>query len=225
MGHFIAIEGGDGSGKGTQSMMLSEWATEQGLDVLKISFPQYGEPSAYYAEKYLNGVYGDANNVPADLGVLPFAIDRFAAKEKIKKHLEKPSSLVIADRYMASNLAHQGTKVANANDRKAFYSQTLKTEYEVLAIPRPSKNIVLIVPTAIAQKNVDKKATRSYTDKKRDIHEADANHLELAKRNYSELCEIYPEEFTAIECMSHSSLRSIEDIQQEIRLLISGYVN
>lgn len=222
MGRFIAIEGGDGSGKGTQSKILAEYAKEQGIDVYQLSFPRYGEDSAYYAERFLNGAYGNNDNVHAELATLPYALDRFAAKDDIRKHLEKENSLVIADRYMASNLAHQGTKVAGAAMRKQFYERTMLTEYDILGIPRPDKNIVLLVPATTAQANIDKKAARSYTTLKRDILEADTDHLEKAKANYEELCDLYPNEFTAIQCMDGShAMRPIDDIQTEIRLLIN----
>lgn len=221
MGRFIAIEGGDGSGKATQSELLFQYLNEQDYSVLKVSFPRYGQNSAHYVEKYLNGVYGEANDVHPDLGVLPFAIDRYAASQEIRDHLAKPNSIVIADRYMASNLAHQGTKISDPDSRQSFYSQTMVTEYEVLGIPRPDLNIVLIVPTKSMQENVDKKDARSYTDKKRDIHEADADHLEKAKRNYEELCQLYPDEFHAINCAESDSMRSIESIQADIRNLIN----
>lgn len=222
MGRFIAIEGGDGSGKGTQSKILAEYAKEQGIDVYQLSFPRYGEDSAYYAERFLNGAYGSNDNVHAELATLPYALDRFAARDDIRKHLEKENSLVIADRYMASNLAHQGTKVADTAMRKQFYERTMLTEYDILGIPRPDKNIVLLVPATTAQANIDKKAARSYTTLKRDILEADTDHLEKAKANYEELCELYPNEFTAIQCMDDShAMRPIDDIQTEIRLLIN----
>lgn len=221
MGKFIAIEGGDGSGKGTQSRLLVNYLREQGYDVYEADFPRYGQPSAYYVERYLNGDYGGTNDVPADLGVLPFALDRFAAKDDIIAHLAKPNSIVISNRYMASNLAHQGAKIANTAARHEFYERTKQTEYGILGIPRPDLNIVLIVPTDIAQANVDKKATRSYTSSKRDIHEADANHLESAKRNYEEICELYPEEFTAIDCIDNrGNLLAISSIQQKIQALV-----
>jgi dTMP kinase len=221
MGEFIAIEGGDGSGKGTQAEKYREYAESIGKQVLKVSFPQYGEPSAYYVERYLNGAYGSADEIPAELGILPYALDRFAASQEIRDHLALPNSLVIADRYMASNLAHQGAKIDGPEVRKAFYERTMQTEYDILGIPRPTKNIVLLVPTALAQENVDKKAARSYTEKKRDIHEADANHLEKAKRNYEELCRYYPDEFTPIDCMDGDVMKSIEAIHAEIRDIIS----
>lgn len=193
MGLFIAIEGGDGSGKGTHAQLLSEYAQELGWSVYKISFPRYGEDSAYYVEKYLNGAYGGTNDVPADLGVLPYAIDRYAASSDIRAHLKGEKDLVIADRYMASNLAHQGAKIEDPELRKLFYERTKTTEYGVLGIPKPDKNIVLVMPTEHMQANVDKKESRAYTDKKRDIHEDDSSHLEMAKANFEELCKIYPE--------------------------------
>lgn len=216
MGRFIAVEGGDGSGKATQAKLLAEYARSQGYDVLEISFPRYGEDSAYYVERYLNGHYGEAGDVPAELGTLPYALDRFAAKADIETHLAKPKSLVISDRYMASNLAHQGAKILEQKARHEFYARTLLTEYDILRVPRPDLNIVLIVPTDIMQQNVDKKSTRAYTASKRDIHEADADHLEMAKRNYKELCRLYPSEFKSVECMNSDLLRSIEDINIEI---------
>jgi len=223
-GKFITIEGGDGSGKATQTAKYYEYATSVlKQDVLKLSFPRYGEPSAYYAEQYLNGLYGQPDDVPAELGSLPYALDRFAASSDIRKQLEKSGSLVISDRYIASNLAHQGAKIDDPEKRKVFYERTMLTEYKILGIPKPTLNIVLIVPTALAQQNVDKKAARSYTTLKRDIHEADANHLEKAKRNFEELCALYPKELKAIICTGEKGeMRPLEDIHQEIRAIIES---
>lgn len=223
---FIAIEGGDGSGKGTQADLLYRYYQDElQKPVLKISFPQYGEPSAYYAGKYLDGEYGTVDEVPADLASLTYALDRFAAKDKINAFLSKDGGVVIADRYVASNLAHQGTKFDNQSDRREYYAHTITTEYEILAIPRPTINIVLIMPTALAQTNVDKKDARQYTTKKRDIHEADASHLDHAKANYEELCVLYPQEFISIQCVDSSgAMRTIEDIQREIRTITDKFI-
>ena len=55
---------------------------------------------------------------------------------------------------------------------------------------------------------------------KRDIHERDAEHLELAKARFEELCELYPDEFIAVHCTDGDELRPIEDIQKDIQKLI-----
>lgn len=216
MGLFVAIEGGDGSGKGTQALKLEERALGSGYDVLRVSFPQYDKSSSKIASNYLNGKYGAANDIHPELASLPYAIDRFGAKQAILEHLVKPRSLVIADRYVASNLAHQGTKLADSTERHQFYEDMLEIEYNLLSLPKPDFNIVLLVPSALAQQNVDQKSARLYTAKKRDIHEADAEHLEKAKQNYEELCQLFPDEFVSIECLEDNTMRSIESIHDDI---------
>jgi len=216
MGIFIAIEGGDGSGKGTQAKILAKRASDEGYEVYEADFPQYGTASAKFAEKYLNGTYGEVNDVHPDLASLTYAVDRYAASEEIRNHLQKPNCLVIANRYVASNLAHQGTKIEPRAERKLFYESIKQLEFDVLGIPQPDLSIVLLVPAAIAQANVDKKGVRGYTTKKRDIHEASAEHLERAKENYEELTRLYPNEFEAVECMEQTVMRSIESIHEDI---------
>lgn len=224
MGIFIAIEGGDGSGKATQTKILAEYAEKElKKNVFTIAFPQHGEFSSYYADQYLNGAYGGVNDVHADLASLPYAIDRFAASPKIREVLDDPNGLVIADRYVASNLAHQGSKLSDPKERHEYYDRMMQTEFEVLGIPKPDVNIILLVPSAISQENIDKKEARGYTDMKRDIHEQDANHLDRTKANYEELTEIYPEWFRAIDCMNEQgTMRSIEAIQNDIRRLLKA---
>lgn len=218
-GLFIAIEGGDGSGKGTQAKLLEERLRAEKKEVFRISFPQYGQPSAKIVEMYLNGEFGKAGEAPPELVSLAYAIDRFAAAQTLRDKLEA-GTIIIADRYVASNLAHQAASIATAEKRKDFYELIKKAEYETLGIPIPDINIVLLVPTALAQANVDKKDARTYTNKKRDILEADSTHLDHAKRNYMELCELYPEDFMAVDCMDGSQLRPIPDIHEQIHSLV-----
>jgi len=215
---FIAIEGGDGSGKGTQTTMLNEAVIKRGHNVLKLSFPQYGKPSARRVERYLNGKYGeDAQSLHPDLTSLPFAIDRYAAAPEIRDFLKTPGNIVLSDRYVFSNLAHNGAKLDDTEERRQFYNESLELEFDLLGIPRPDINFLLLLPPDIAQSNVDKKAARGYTDRKRDIHEANYHHQELALRAYIELSELYPEAFIAIQCLSRSGkMRSPDDIHAEI---------
>lgn len=218
MGVFVAIEGGDGSGKATQALELETRALKQGYDVLHVGFPQYGSPSARLIEKYLNGKYGPATEVDPELSSVLYAIDRYSASDKIREHLKKPHSLVISDRYVASNLAHQGTKIPNAAARKQFYEQVAELEYGLLKLPKPDLNIVLFVPPPVAQENIDQKPTRTYTSEKRDGHEKDLEHLTKATANYKEIVKLYPEWFTAISSMKPgtSVMRSVSEIHEDI---------
>jgi dTMP kinase len=217
VGLFIAIEGGDGSGKGTQAeLLVKALADKFHKNVYKISFPRHGEASSYFVDQFLNGAYGTIDQVHPDLASLPYAVDRFAASQDIRNHLAKNDSIVISDRYIGSNLAHNGSKFPNAKERRAYYERDLHLEYDILGIPKPDLNIVLLVDTAIAQENVDKKETRAYTTLKRDIHEADPHHLEKTKAAYQELCRLFPDVFVAINCMKNGEMRPIDDIHREI---------
>ena len=224
-GIYIALEGGDGSGKGTQARELVTDLRERGFDVLAMSYPQYGKPSARYVGRYSRGEYGQANDVPVDLAALAYALDRVDADTlaTVRAHLEQPRGVVVSDRSPASNMAHQGTKIASQEERHRFYREMVELEYDILKEPRPDLNIVLRADAKTAQANVDRKdaSVHSYTDAKRDIHEADANHLTLALRNYDELCEILPDEFIPIDALdSLNNMRPIDEVHQQIMELI-----
>ncbi len=57
-GKFIVIEGLDGSGKGVQTNLLIERLRKEGYQVEMADFPQYGNWSAAFVERYLRGEFG-----------------------------------------------------------------------------------------------------------------------------------------------------------------------
>ncbi|NCS83295.1 thymidylate kinase, partial [Candidatus Saccharibacteria bacterium] len=130
---FIAIEGGDGSGKGTQTELLERNRISLGKNVLRISFPQYEKPSSYYSAEYLEGNYGGIDEVHPDLASLAFAVDRLAAKQDILDSLARGDD-VLLDRYVASNLAHQGAKIHDKHARHAFYDRIMDLEYGTIGL-------------------------------------------------------------------------------------------
>lgn len=222
---FVAIEGGDGSGEKLQSNLLADHFREQGRPVMELSFPRYKKHSAYLIERYLNGEFGSINDVGPELASALFALDRAAAVPDIETFFEtNPDGIAVSDRYVGSNLAHQAAKIDDRKARERFYADSLELEYGDLRLPKPDKNIILLVPSDIAQQNVDQKAARSYTTAKRDIHEADASHLDKTVRNYQEIAELYPEEFTALWAADRKTrlMRPIDDIQAEIRELLGA---
>lgn len=227
-GVLVAIEGGDGSGKATQTKLTQEYITSLKLPVYTTSFPRYNKESAIYVEKFLNGSYGnDVNALPPEVAAVLFAVDRMAGTQEIVTWLdEHPEGVAVLDRYRASNLAHQGAKINDRAARIAFYEELQSYETNVLGILSPNLNIILNVPSVIAQKNVDTKdaAVRTYTERKRDVHESDAEYLEKVKASYAELTELYPDQYTSIDCIDPAtgSMRSREDIQTEIRSILSS---
>lgn len=214
-GAFIVIEGSDGSGKGTQYKIISEKLKQAGHDIATYDFPQYDKESSYFVREYLNGNYGNADELGAYGPSLFFALDRFQAAQSIKKDLEA-GKIVLANRFIGSNLAHQGQKIGDDSERTTYYDWLYGIEFDILGIPKPDLNIVLIVPADIAQKLVDQKEQRSYTEKKRDIHEADINHLKRAVTAYQQLCEQFPDQFTSIEGTRDGELLSIDSVSDLI---------
>lgn len=210
-GAFFVVEGTDGSGKGTQCGILAERLEKEGYDVAVFDFPQYDQSSSYFVTQYLNGRYGDADNVGPYVGSLFYALDRYEASFGIREALDA-GKIVLANRFTSSNMGHQGTKFDNDAERKGFYIWLDNLEFEMLSIPRPDKHFVLRVPADIAQSLVDKKDRRGYTDKKRDVHEADLRHLERSVEVYDELCQLFPRDFQRLDCVRGGEIMPIDKI-------------
>jgi thymidylate kinase/thymidylate synthase ThyX len=222
-GAFIVIEGTDGSGKGTQFKLLTEYLRGQGHDVATFDFPRYDEPSSYFIKKYLNGDYGSADEVGPFTASLFYALDRYEAAPAIREALNA-GKIVLANRFVGSNMGHQGTKFVNPEERRGYFIWLDSLEFQTLKIPRPTISLVLRVPAETAQKLVDQKEARTYTDKKRDIHEADLSHLERAVAVYDDLCQLFPKDFLRIDCVRGGELMPIEAIQELIRQKLEPYL-
>ncbi|MCA9344616.1 FAD-dependent thymidylate synthase [Candidatus Saccharibacteria bacterium] len=210
-GIFIVLEGTDGSGKGTQFKLLKDRLLKNGYQVSVFDFPQYDSESSFFVREYLNAKYGTAEEVGPYTGSLFYALDRYQAAPKIREALAK-GHVVLANRFTGSNMAHQGTKFNNLEERKGFFFWLDNLEFVMLKIPRPNMNVVLRVPADIAQKLVDQKEARSYTDKKRDIHEADISHMQKSVEVYDDLCNMFPKDFMQIDCVRNDKLLDIEII-------------
>lgn len=215
-GVFLVIEGTDGSAKGTQFKLLKESLEQDGYDVACFDFPQYDQPSSYFVKEYLNGNYGSAEGVGPYTGSLFYALDRYQAAGSIKKALNE-GKVVLANRFTGSNMAHQGTKFAHPEERRGYFIWLDNLEFQMLGIPRPDKSIVLRVPAETAQQLVDQKEQRDYTEKKRDLHEADLNHMRRSVEVYDDLCQLFPKDFTRIDCIRGDELLDIDTIHKLIR--------
>ncbi|PIR75703.1 MAG: thymidylate kinase [Candidatus Magasanikbacteria bacterium CG_4_9_14_0_2_um_filter_42_11] len=224
-GLFIMLEGTDGSGKTTQTELLLNKLKAEGHDVEQISFPQYGEKSAALVEDYLNGTFGTADEVGPYRASILYAVDRYAAKAKIEGWLNA-GKIVIANRYVASNMGHQGGKISDPTERQKYFDWNYHLEYTVFDIPRPDINIILHVTPEISQKLVDKKDERAYLTegKTRDIHEDDLNHLRNAERAYLDIAKQFPE-FTLIECVEGDDILPQKIIHEKIWEQISIHVS
>ena len=213
-GLFIVIEGTDGSGKTTQYKKLIEHLKNDGHEVVTIHFPRYNDESSYFVKEYLAGNYGSADEVGPYKGSLFYALDRFQAATEIRTAL-KQGKIVICDRYVGSNMAHQGTKFSNPAERKGYFIWLDNLEFEMLGIPRPHLNFVLHTPYEIIKKRLEEKE-QSSTHIKKDIHESDNNHITNTVETYKELCELFPKDFQQISSWRDNRLLNIDTIHKMI---------
>lgn len=215
-GKFVVIEGCDSSGKETQSKLLEKKLTEKGYKCLRFSFPMYDTPTGkIIKESYLNkngtGVFPEgASNVDPYIAALYYAADR---KYNINKILEyyNDGYYIILDRYITSNMAYQGSKILNKDDRFYMYQWIDKLEYWLLKLPKPDKTILLDMPLEYILELV----------KNRDIIddiERDKEYLQRSIDAYIELSELYG--WDRINCIKDNKLKTIEEINNEIIKII-----
>ncbi|MEV0586758.1 dTMP kinase [Nonomuraea sp. NPDC050310] len=104
-GLFVAFEGGEGSGKTTQSRMIAIWLRDQGFDVV-----QTREPGATKVGMRLRAILLDAaeKGLSARAEALLYAADRAEHVEKVIRPALHRGAVVVTDRYVDSSLAYQG---------------------------------------------------------------------------------------------------------------------
>lgn len=210
-GLFIVIDGTDGSGKATQTKLLATKLRREGHRVKVADFPRYGERSAAMVEDYLNGKFGSAKEVGPYRASVLYAVDRYAASFQIRRWLEQ-GYIVISNRYVSANMGHQAGKIRDPRERRKFLDWLEDFEYGIFGIPKPDLNILLYLSPEIGQQLVDGKGRRSYTKRKRDIHEADLQHLQQAAAAYRGVARRY--HWTTIECVSQGELMSRRKIHE-----------
>ena len=225
-GKFIVFDGTDGSGKKTQMDLLVDQLRKEGYKIETADFPQYGNWSAEFVARYLRGEFGTLDQISAKKASLFYALDRFAASFQIREWLSKGIH-VISNRYTSANKGHQLGKIQDPKERVEFLNWVNDLEYGILGIPKPDITIFLHMDSAIGQRLVDKKADREYTrGVKRDIHEADINHLKNAESAYLFcLKNDKSENWKRIVCFENDQPKPIEEIQKEVYKVVKEIVN
>ena len=176
MGRFIVIDGLDGSGKETQSLILKKRLEEIGVRVRYISFPQYDSDSSLFVRKYLNGELGshpeDTNAYAASSF---FAADRYLSyRTDWKKDIDDPDTVVIANRYPTANAVHQLSKLPK-EQWNGFLTWLWDYEFYKLGVPIPDDVIYLEMHPDISYRLIKSRSEK--TGRSIDIHEADGSFL------------------------------------------------
>jgi dTMP kinase len=209
---LIALEGIDGSGKGTQAALLRDALQQAGRSVTLLSFPRY--QATRFGQKigdFLNGRFGALDQVHPTLVSLLFAGDRLESKPLIESALAD-FEFVICDRYVPSNIAHQAAKSDHRDELRKWIEFV---EYDLYRLPQADLVIWLDVPVSCAQELIFRKQKRSYTDQAADLQEADGAYLEQVRQVYAGLAA-NDSRWRRIDGCPNGELRDATDIAADV---------
>ena len=209
---LIVIEGLDGSGKGTQSALVTKALQDRGFKVRKLTFPDYDSPTSSLVKMYLGGELGDTpDDVNAYAASSFYAVDRVASFIKYWKKDYEECDYIVADRYVTSNIIYQMSKVADS-ERDEYIEWCEDYEYNRLCVPRPDIVIYLDMPPAVSQKLMSGRYNGD--ESKKDIHEKNMNFLLSCRK--SALYALEKLSWVHISCADNDEPKSIETITQQI---------
>ena len=136
-----------------------------------------------------------------------YAADRRYNIKEINEHLAN-GDIVLLDRYVESNMAHQGGKLNSKEERLKMYGKLDELEFGIMELPRPDAVIFLYMPSPYAA--ILKKSRAEASDQ----HEISEEHLKRAEEAYLELTEKY--NYIKIDCVKNDVIRTINDINDEV---------
>ena len=211
---LVAIEGIDGSGKGTQAQQLYRRLLEAEVPSQLFSFPRYDHTLFGKAVgDYLNGRFGQLHEISPFLVSLLYAGDRFESRQVLLDAMTA-NEIVVCDRYVPSNVAHQGAK-SKSSELAELVDWIETIEYDIFQLPRPDAVVLLDLPVDASQELVLRKQARSYTNKAADLHEKDGAYLQQVRAVYQHLAA-NESGWHAIDCWQDGELRSIDRIGQDV---------
>jgi len=221
-GKLIVIEGTDASGKATQARKVVERLREEGISCEGMSFPAYDLPTGKFVSMYLGRdgfgqEFGPSDSIPPRIASTFYAMNRYELKPRIVSTMTQAGVNIITDRYVESNMGHQGGKIADASERERFFDWIENLEHKILGLPRPDGVVFLNMPHQVGLE------LKRGSGEVRDGHETDVGHLQRAEDCYHQLAEKYG--WRKIDCApegTFASLRTPEDIGNEVYEVVRG---
>jgi len=183
-GLFLTFEGGDGSGKSTQSALLERWLIEQGRTVVSTREPGGTEVGDEIREIVL---HRRGHIVPRAEALL-YAADRAHHVATVVRPALERGDIVLQDRYLDSSVAYQGVGRELAADE--IRDLSLWAAEGLL----PDITVLLDLDVAIGRDRLDESRTRY------DRLEAEAAEFHARVREaYLELAAAEPERFLVLD--------------------------
>ena len=203
-GVFIVFEGGDGTGKSTQSRLLAEHLRSAGYRVETTR-----EPGGTAVSEALRGIVLDPAFAPMDpvTEALIYAAARSAhVNDRIIPWLEA-GAVVISDRFLDSSLAYQGAGRGLGLETVASINAPAARGLE------PDLTIVLTMPVADSRARQGQRGTSDRIEA-----EPDEFHGTLMEE-FERIAALDPQRYLVIDARA-----SIEDIAQQINAAVAPLI-
>ena len=208
-GKIIVIEGGDSSGKATQTALLHDRLAAEGHMVEKMAFPRYQEDQVGgLIRECLDGKHGDFISTDPRIASLFYAVDRRESLPQIQEWLDE-GKVIIFDRYTTANMLHQGAKQTDTVARGELLTWIHRLEHEILNLPVPDLVIYLNIP-AKGRIALLKNAGRTL-----DLAEKNEAHQIQVDEAAADMLQMYPRS-TSIDCMKEGELKKREEIAEAV---------
>jgi dTMP kinase len=200
-GLFITLEGGDGSGKSTQSALLAQWLEHEGCTVVLSREPGGTD----LGEELREIVLHRRGHIAPRAEALLYAADRaHNIATKIRPALER-GDIVLQDRYLDSSVAYQGAgRVLDATEVRDL---SLWATEGLL----PDLTILLDLDESLGSDRLkDRTKYDRLEDEKQDFHAR-------VRAAYLALAAAEPQRFLVLDATD-----SIESLADAIRTRVAG---
>lgn len=183
-GLFIAFEGGEGSGKSTQTEWLAGWLREQGYDVTATRQPGATPAGAKLRELVLHDL---KSSISPRTEALLFAADKAEHVSSVIQPALHNGAIVITDRYIDSALAYQG------GGRELSRSEVLELTRWATHGLRPHLTVLLDLPPDVGLGRLHTREDRDRLENEpREFHER-------VRQSFLDLAALDPDRYVVID--------------------------
>jgi len=201
-GLFLTLEGGDGSGKSTQSALLTDWLTDQGHAVVHSREPGGTDVGLQVRETVLH----HRGHIAPRAEALLYAADRAHNIATVVRPALARGDIVIQDRYLDSSIAYQGA--GRVLDPKEVRDLSLWATEGLL----PDLTVLLDLDEQTGRTRLDESRTRY------DRLEAEADDFHARVRaGYLALADAEPQRFLVLD-----ATLPVNELTQRIRDRVSA---
>lgn len=221
-GKLIVIDGGDGAGKATQTALLVKRLRDDGHAVETLDFPQYTQNTfGELIRECLDGKRGDFMAVDPRIASTLYAADRFESRPRLEQWLSE-GKVVVLDRYVSSNMMHQGAKIDDPQVLEQFLSWLDHMEHGIFGLPRPDLIVYMKVPHKVRWKlkQLAVAEKKHGEDVKEDVAERNFDHQEAVEKRAQHIVSTL-NSWKQVSCVDGEGMRPREDIHEEIYKLIT----